>query len=370
MKRLIWSILGLVVAVAVVPACGDSTTTIVATTPSEASSVGRFVYATQDSGSVCAFTVDTLGTGSLTPVAAPPAVGAVNALGVVADPESRFLYVASFGGEISVFQINQSTGALTAVGSPVSCSGSARGLAMHPSGGFLYANSSAGVDAFSIDPETGALTSLGPAVASVGFGYPAIHPSGTFLFVPGFGTGSVVSVYSINASTGVLTEHAGSPFSMLGGSGGLQCVVHPTANLLFVPCCDHGEVCVFSIAANGALTEVSGSPFATGGTSNWGSAVDPLGSFLYFVDDVEDDVHVFAINRSTGALTLSGTFTEVAIPVYVAADPSGNYLYVTNYDDHDITAYAIDRTIGSLSELPGSRFPASSTGLRGIVVVK
>jgi 6-phosphogluconolactonase (cycloisomerase 2 family) len=99
---------------------------------------------------------------------------------IAIEPTGRFLYVTTAlpptTGAIEVFQINQTTGALSAVGTPLSVAipagaggmggGTLQGAAVDPSGKFLYAvvNNEASsptnsvILEFTIDPTTGALT--------------------------------------------------------------------------------------------------------------------------------------------------------------------------------------------------------------------
>jgi 6-phosphogluconolactonase len=86
---------------------------------------GRFLYASgQGNNTIQAFTIGADGT--LTPVAGSPfstGPSRINPMGMVADPDGRFLYVANFtggvGGSISAFTVDTNTGALTPItGSP------------------------------------------------------------------------------------------------------------------------------------------------------------------------------------------------------------------------------------------------------------
>lgn len=101
-----------------------------------------------------------------------------NPRAVTTDPLGRFVYVANeadsnttTASTISVYAINQATGALTA-GTPVSAGFNPRSVAVDPSGRFLYAaNLGVGaaphgsVSVFRIDQDTGALTPGVPVAA-------------------------------------------------------------------------------------------------------------------------------------------------------------------------------------------------------------
>jgi 6-phosphogluconolactonase len=106
--------------------------------------------------------------------------------GVTIDPTGSFLYVANSGdGTVSAFTINATTGELTGVaGSPFAAAGTASpntptAVQVDPSGQFAYvANGDAGtISVFTINLATGALTAVGAPVSSILPGVPHGGPS-------------------------------------------------------------------------------------------------------------------------------------------------------------------------------------------------
>jgi len=100
---------------------------------------------------------------------------------------------------------------------------------------------------------------------------------------------------------------------------------------------------------NGAITEIAGSPFSwpldevTGKTGSTivNMAITPDGRFLYAGDVTNEEIMIFSINASTGALTLEG---EVAVdndPQSVAVSPSGKFLFVGLFADYGIQTFVI-----------------------------
>ncbi|RZJ06739.1 MAG: hypothetical protein EOO54_24165, partial [Haliea sp.] len=81
------------------------------------------------------------------------------------------------------------------------------------------------------------------------------------------------------------------------------------------------------------------------------------------------DVTGFALNVSTGALTLinTGTFAAGSQPVAVAAHPSGRFLYVGRQAGSDISGYSVSTT-GALTPLAGSPFTAGGVAPRAIAI--
>ena len=84
-------------------------------------------------------------------------------------PSGRFAYVANFiSDNVTTFSINQSTGALTGVGTEVAVGDGPILVTVDPSGRFAYVanNISDNVTTFNINQSTGALTEVGTEVAA------------------------------------------------------------------------------------------------------------------------------------------------------------------------------------------------------------
>src|SRR4051812_3592350 len=105
--------------------------------------LGKYLYSANDGGTVTAFSVNT-STGALSQISGSPFLAGTNPNSIVADPTGKFLYVGNSGSrDISAFSITASTGALVPIatfvaGASSASAGQAVGLAMHPSGKFLY----------------------------------------------------------------------------------------------------------------------------------------------------------------------------------------------------------------------------------------
>ena len=132
---------------------------------------------------------------------------------------------------------------------------------------------------------------LGILVAALGFGAvgcslsaPTTTTKHYFAYVVNGGA-HTVSAYSINSSTGALTQVSGSPFAT--GTGPQGIAADPAGKFLYVANYGAGggnTVSAYMInASSGALTQVSGSPFTIGssGSGPIALAVDPTGKFLY-----------------------------------------------------------------------------------------
>ena len=124
-----------------------------------------------------------------------------------------------------------------------------------------------------------------------------------------------------------------------------------------------GGTAVFGFAKDsttGALTATSGSPYSQT-LDGSALAVDPLGRFLYVLNPNANDVSVYAIDQTTGALAKvpNSPFTadDATTPQVLAAEASGKFLYVGNHQGSQsgfttvgvIDIYSIDPNTGALA---------------------
>jgi 6-phosphogluconolactonase len=176
---------------------------------------GNFLYVTTYAqNAVAVFSIEP-GGGALAAIGGSPFAAGSGALSVAVDPTGTLAYVANETGDsVSMYSLNADTGALAALsGSPLPLGSQAESVAVDPSGKFLLVSTSANeLSSLAITPASGALT----AVSTVGTGtFPlnvVINPQGTFAFVANENSADI-SVYAINATTGALTQVAGSPFA-------------------------------------------------------------------------------------------------------------------------------------------------------------
>ena len=312
----------------------------------------HYVYATVPAANqVFAYREDP-NSGVLTEIQGSPYPVGDGATSAVLHPSGKFLYVANPGqleNDISLFTI-ASNGALTeklprtSIGSDAS---QPEYLAMDPAGNYLFvANTlSFNISVFSIDGSSGVLTQLANSPFPVGL--PPLNmqltPSGSYLYVTASGgqansnSGSIVA-FSVNA--GVLTPLAAPNPINSDGMNPKGLVIDPTGTYLYAANTSSGSIAIFAIsAANtppGSLTLVSGTPIAT--TPNIAPVsliLDPKGAFLYVADQGSNNVAVYSIS-SNGVPTVlttsttTGAFGTEGNPSFLVADPSGEYLYVGN----------------------------------------
>jgi DNA-binding beta-propeller fold protein YncE len=245
--------------------------------------------------------------GALTEVPGSPfASGDIVTTGVAVTPSGDRLLATNRGGSsgtdpgtIAVFDINLATGALAAVtGSPFAAGlDDAAGIAIAPNGGRVFVTGDdpviddPRVAVFDINQATGALTAVnGSPFASGGKQSHAtvVSPDGGRLFVGNVRNNlDSISVLDVNQATGALAPVAGSPFASVGRApiglalapGGKR--LFSAERVLISPGASTDGVAVYDIANNGALTVVAGSPFTSGGGRTEAVATTPNGQRVY-----------------------------------------------------------------------------------------
>jgi len=283
------------------------------------------------------------------------------------DPTGRFLYVAVGPSALLGYSVNLTSGALTPVpGSPYLVN-YPTSLLVDPTGKFLYlSNIGSGPTAytFSINSSTGALTQIQQLGIQGAGGYFGALAYGTapVLYTPSFAyvtnqTGKSISEFTITDSNGALTAVSGSP---LADSNGPQ-VVAASPNGKFVYTGNsNGSISEYKITATiGALTKITGSPIK--GLANPVSlVVDPTSTFLLVADQTNQTLSSYTINAANGALTLLSSAATGFPPSAVALDPTGAQALVTGVNSVDYFPISLNGTIGIRSSYNGG---ATATAL-------
>ncbi len=303
----------------------------------------HYVYATVPAANqIFAYREDS-NTGELTLLSGSPYPAGEGAHSVVLHPSGKFLYVANPGqleNDISLFDIG-SDGVLTEITprTPIGVNASQpEFLALDPAGNYLYvANTlSNNISVFSIDSSTGALTQLANSPFAVGL--PPLNmqvtPSGSFLYVTTSGqSGGFIFGFSVNA--GVLTS-LGSPTSSIGENpNGLA--IDPSGTHLYTANTAPNTISIFSIGSSGALSLVPGAPLnlPQNDISPISLILDSKGAYLYVANEGSSNVAVYSIGSSTGLPVLTGSngtgaYFTAGNPSILASDPNGEYLFVGN----------------------------------------
>jgi 6-phosphogluconolactonase len=307
-------------------------------------------------------------TGSVTAETQTPEVQGVSPTGLALLPSKKFLYVAnSRANTISIFSIS-ADGTLTLTGTPTPAGNGPNMVAIDPSGNYLLVtnNFSNNVSVYQIDASTGALSEVAgsPFFAN---GNPTdiqFTHSGQFVYVANPGIGMVTGFSFAN---GVLTPVPGTP--LVSGSGAAAMVVDGSDRFLYVAnisainpppnTATTGNISGFNIdPGTGALTPIPGSPFAPP-EGNGPSAITfaPGGQFLYATTGGSSfSVWCFTIGSANGALVpaASSPFSLPAGGLFALFDPNGQYLYVGS--GSGIDGYTYDQSTGAPTLITGSPF--------------
>lgn len=298
---------------------------------------GKLLFASNTgSGDVSVFTIDPT-TGALTAVAGSPfQVGTVSGvISLAPTPDGKFLMATNSNGRtVSVFSV-ASNGVLT----PASQSPTANmpdAAKVSPDGKFLAVSEllNNSVEIFSIAAD-GSLTSVGitPGAPGIFMADVDINCGNNMLYASAYnGTGTIVNAYDLN-SGGTLSAMSGSPF-IGGGLNSAAVLLAPGDKTLFVSNPTSGTLAVASVASDGSLTFLSGSPFSmTTPSSPAGLATNANGNLLY-VANSNNDVSVFSLAANgiptevsgspfaTGVIGFGGLRSLAAFPPKVCDPPA------------------------------------------------
>ena len=237
---------------------------------------------------------------------------------------------------------------------------SPQSIAVDSLGKFAYvANQGCGdstfgnVSMYTINATTGILTSIGPPVASndEGSRSVAVDPSSKFAYVANWGEGDTagsISTYSIDTTTGSLTSLATISGVCPGLCAPWWVTTHPSGKFVYVA--DEGSfaptgVTMFTIDTTSGGTLTSLGTISSGGRSV-SVTVHPSGRFAYVA---AGDVSMYTLDTGTGALTSIGMIAAGTNPVSVAVDLAGKFAYVANSGSNDVSMYTINATTGALT---------------------
>ena len=179
-------------------------------------------------------------------------------------------------------------------------------------------------------------------------------PDNRFVLVPDLGTDRIF-VYRFDAERRTLTPNDPPSVSVRPGSQPRHLAFHPSAKFVYVNAEASSEVAAFSYdAANGTLKQfqtISTLPAAFAGTSTTAEVqVDAAGRFLYVSNRGHDSIAIFAIDQTTGGLTLvDHVSTNGQTPRHFTFDPTGRFLLAGNQNSHSVVVYRVDAASGRLT---------------------
>jgi len=352
----------------------------------------KFLYVTESAaGKVVGFVVNAT-TGSFRPTGQGPVSAHSGPVKATVNKTGTYLYVANQNShDLSVYSINRNNGYLTRVaGSPFKVAGSASNVAVHPSGKFVFVTTttSAGgndtVSAFKVQ-SNGALVSV-PGSPFATQGDPvavAVDPSGKYLYTADFAS-DYIDAFTINSTDGGLTPIAGEPYRPAvpkncpcGDAAPGDIIIDSTGSHLYTADAFAGSIAGYKITkSTGSLSPISGSPFVdrmpTGGSMDpafnpYSLAIEPQGKFLYGYDSGDEDISIFSVSSTSGALKLvrksGNTYGGVSSGDIIRVDPSGQFVYALGstlaQTSGAVLGFHINPTTGNLISVSGSPLKAN-----------
>jgi 6-phosphogluconolactonase (cycloisomerase 2 family) len=277
----------------------------------------------------------------------------------VVDPRRRFAWIANEDSStISIRTLNPVTGVLGGLVADQAVSGKPTHLTVDPTARFLYSVAHDAVTpedgwlaAWSIDQTTGALTligseEVGPNPTSVAF-----EPTGHFLYTANHGTStpgtSGISVFSIDQGTGAVTV-AGPPAA---GSGLIDLVFHPLGYEACSVLPSSNALVRFTVdAVDGHL--VAQPPVTTSGPEPYSLSFSPQGRFAYVASRGAGGTGNIALHpvSSSGVLgAATQSLEDGTAPSAIAVDPTGSFVYALNAGSDTISIAELDPITGQMT---------------------
>jgi 6-phosphogluconolactonase len=289
-------------------------------------------------------------------------------------PSRKFLYavneVSEFegreGGAVSAFAVDQTQGTLTELNRQSSVGAGPCHLVVDRSGkNVLVANYGSGsVACLPIDGdgrlgrETSFIQHQGSGTNPRRQQAPHAHSinldaGNHFAIAADLGLDKVF-IYRFDPAAGTLTSNEPAFATVTPGSGPRHFAFHPNERFGYVINEMANTVVAFRYdGAQGSLKEIqtiSTLPAEFKGTSYTAEVqVHPSGNFLYGSNRGHNSIAIFAIEPSTGKLTMLGVEpTQGKNPRNFAVDPTGAFLLAENQDSNTIVVFRIDPKTGAL----------------------
>ncbi|MGV1791380.1 lactonase family protein [Rhizobium sp. A37_96] len=255
---------------------------------------------------------------------------------VSTDPSGRFLFTASYGGNLVAVLLVDGDGRVTAEASQVMPTGrNAHSIVSDRSGRYVFATNlgSDALQQFIFDSEIGILAANDPMQVETGPGFGPRHivvsPDNASLYVLTELTGHVIH-YALDAVTGTLTEIAS------------VASVPPDAGLS--P----------GIPPSGANAADDGKPKV------WAAdiGITPNGRFLFTTERTTSRIALFHVSEHDGTLTYIANYPTELQPRGIRIDPSGRFLVASGEKSDSLSVYAIGQMDGALGLV--GRYPVDA----------
>ncbi len=302
-------------------------------------------------------------------------IGVDNPSYLTLHPSGNYLYavneVGDFGGKssgaVSAFAIDAATGGLTFLNQEPTDGAAPCHLSVDSTGRYVltanYSGGSVSVHPIGSDGRLGKMSDfvqhVGSSVNSQRQQEPHAHSftisaNNRFAYAADLGLDQVL-IYELNADHGKITPAAQPAVRVHAGAGPRHFDFHPNGNYAYVINELDSTMTTFAYdAATGGLTDlqsVSTLPLMFDGRSHCADVhVHPSGKFVYGSNRGHDSIAIFAIDQSTGLLTVVGhESTQGKVPRGFAIDPTGTFLLAANQNSDNVVVFRIDQESGSLT---------------------
>lgn len=277
-------------------------------------------------------------------------------------------YIGGFTSTIGVAELDTATGGLTGAGT-VSGVRNPSFLARSADGRFMYAVADADegrTAAFTIGSD-GGLTWLGDQSSEgVMSTHLSIHPSGKYLLVANYGSGSTV-VFPINANGTLsalcdqVTYTGSGPDPSQEGPHAHMVVTDPGGRYQLVPDLGADVVHVHSLDADTGKLRTVGDTTIRAGAGPRHLAFHPSAPYLYLVSELDATVTVCGFDAASGALTPQQVLPAAPAggpknaPAELAVSTDARFVYVSNRGPNSVSSFAVEdggKTLRALSATP------------------
>jgi len=288
---------------------------------------------------------------------------------LVLSPDQRFLYsVHGDGDYATAFALDRETGQAKVLNRAATGGNNGVRQAVDPSGKFLIvANYGSGTVAVLAIAQDGSLKDQhqlvqlpgepGPHKVEQASSHPhdvVFDPSGRFVLVADKGLDRVF-VFRFNASSGQLAPTEAASVKTRPGAGPRHLAFHPKLPVVWVLNeLDSTTTTYRWEDKDGTLTPTQVittlPPEFTGYSTTAEIAVTPVGRFVYCSNRGHDSIAIYGANATSGTLTSVGWEpTQGSTPRFIALDPTGRFLYAANEAGDTVVTFAVEAGTGKLA---------------------
>ncbi len=231
-----------------------------------------------------------------------------------------------------------------------------------------------GLTAFAIDQKTGDLKKLNEQSSPGVPCHVSVHQSGKFVLAANYGGGNVV-IYPVKADGSLaeasdVAQHTGKGANPRRQDGPhAHCIMLDAAgSYAFAPDLGLDKVMIYKVDTKNGKFIPNGFAATKPGAGPRHFAFHPTGKFAYVINELDSTLVAFAYDKAKGELkelqtvsTLPEGFKETSYCADVHVHPSGRFVYGSNRGHDSIVAFAIDQSTGRLTlighEPTGGKWP-------------